>query len=112
MTNRRASLSEALAQLPGSAGERYATVIEHGTLAVEIYAPRGTDPQTPHTRDEVYVVISGTGWFVNGPDRHRFAPGDVLFVPAGVPHRFQQFTDDLAVWAIFCLPQGGGATRW
>ncbi len=112
MTNRRAALSEALARLPGSAGERYATVIEHGTLTVEIYAPRGTDPQTPHTRDEVYVVISGTGWFVNGPDRHRFAPGDVLFVPAGVPHRFQQFTDDLAVWAIFCLPQGGGATRW
>ena len=112
MTNRRASLSEALAQLPGSAGERYATVIEHGTLAVEIYAPRGTDPQTPHTRDEVYVVMSGTGWFVNGPDRRRFGPGDVLFVPAGVPHRFQKFTDDLAVWAILCSPQGRGVPRW
>ena len=83
---RRASLSEALARLPGAAGERFATVIEHGTLTVEIYAPRGTDPQTPHTRDEVYVVMSGSGWFVNGPDRHRFGPGDVLFVPAGVVH--------------------------
>jgi mannose-6-phosphate isomerase-like protein (cupin superfamily) len=103
---RRASLEEGLARLPGPAGERYATVIEHGTLTVEIYAPRGTDPQTPHTRDEVYVVISGTGWFVNGPDRHRFGPGDVLFVPAGVAHWFEEFTDDLTLWAVFCPGSG------
>ena len=109
MTNRRAGLSEALARLPGAAGERFATVIEHGTLTVEIYAPRGTDLQKPHTRDEVYVVMSGTGWFVNGPDRDRFAPGDVLFVPAGVEHRFEEFTDDLALWAMFCTPQGGSS---
>ena len=45
--------------------------------------------------------------FVNGPDRDRFAPGDVLFVPAGVEHRFEEFTDDLALWAMFCTPQEG-----
>jgi mannose-6-phosphate isomerase-like protein (cupin superfamily) len=106
---RRVSLAEGLARLPGPAGERFATVIEHGTLIVEIYAPRGTDPQTPHTRDEVYVVMSGSGWFVNGPDRHRFGTGDVLFVPAGVAHRFEEFSDDLALWAMFCTPQGGNA---
>ena len=108
----RVSLAEALARLPGASGERYATVFEHGRLAVEIYAPRGTDPQTPHTRDEVYVVMAGTGWFVKGSKRHRFEPGDVLFVPAGVPHRFQQFTEDLTVWAIFCPTQGGTVPRW
>jgi mannose-6-phosphate isomerase-like protein (cupin superfamily) len=43
---------------------------------------------------------------VNGPDRHRFEPGDVLFVPAGVAHRFEEFSDDLALWAVFCTPQG------
>lgn len=109
--NWRVTLSEALARLPGAAGERYATVLEFGALAVEIYAPRGTDPQTPHTRDEVYVVMAGTGWFVRGSERHRFAPGDVLYVPAGVPHRFQQFTDDLTVWAILCPPQSR-VPRW
>lgn len=101
----RVTLEEAIARLPGSSGERSATVIDYGTLTVEIYAPRGADPQTPHTRDEVYVVMSGSGWFINGPDRHRFGPGDVLFVPANVPHRFEEFTDDFALWAIFCSPQ-------
>jgi mannose-6-phosphate isomerase-like protein (cupin superfamily) len=102
----RITLAEALARLPGPAGERYASVIEYGTLTVEVYAPRGTDPQMPHTRDEVYVVMAGSGWFVTGPDRHPFGPGDVLFVPANVPHRFEEFTDDLAVWAVFSAPEG------
>lgn len=105
---RRVSLAEGLARLPGPSGERYASVIEHGTLTVEIYAPRGTDAQLPHTRDEVYVVMSGSGWFTSGPDRHRFGPGDVMFVPANVPHRFDEFSDDLALWAVFCSPQNGG----
>lgn len=101
----RITLAEALARLPGPAGERYVSVIEYGTLTVEVYAPRGSDPQMPHTRDEVYVVMSGSGWFIHGAERHRFGRGDVLFVPANVPHRFEEFTDDLTVWAVFCSPQ-------
>jgi mannose-6-phosphate isomerase-like protein (cupin superfamily) len=101
----RVTLEETLSRLPGPAGERYASVIDYGTLTVELYAPRGTDPQTPHTRDEVYVVMAGTGCFIDGPDRYEFGPGDVLFVPANVPHRFEEFSDDLTLWAIFCSPQ-------
>ena len=100
-----ATLSDALSRLPGPARERYTSAIEYGTLTVELYAPRGTDPQKPHTRDEVYVVASGSGWFVNGDERHGFEAGDVMFVPAQVPHRFEEFTDDLVVWAAFCSPQ-------
>lgn len=106
---RRATVSEAMGRLPGSGGERFAKVLEHGSMKVEIYAPRGTDPQTPHTRDELYVVVSGSGEFVNGPERISFGPGDVLFVPAGVEHRFENFTYDLAVWVVFYGPDGGEA---
>ena len=101
------TLHEALAKLPGPKGERFVSLFRHGTLEVELYAPRGRDPQTPHTRDEVYVVISGSGWFVNGGTREPFAPGDFLFVPAGVEHRFEDFTEDLAVWVMFYGPEGG-----
>jgi mannose-6-phosphate isomerase-like protein (cupin superfamily) len=96
-------------QLPGPAGERFAVAFERGSLSIELYAPRGSDPQQPHTRDEVYVVVAGRGEFVNGSERHAFAPGDLLFVPAGVEHRFEQFTDDLAVWVVFYGPEGGDA---
>ena len=103
----RVTLAEALAQLPGANNERFVPVLRHGSLEVEIYAPRGVDLQTPHTRDEVYVVMRGHGEFVNGPIRHPFGPGDVLFVPAGVEHRFENFTDDFAVWVIFYGSEGG-----
>ncbi len=106
---RRVTVAEAMERLPGPGGVRFAEVLEHGSLVVEIYAPRGTDPQTPHTRDEVYVVVRGTGEFVNGPESKSFGPGDVLFVPAGVEHRFERFTEDLIVWVIFYGPEGGEA---
>ena len=56
--------AKALARVPTADGKRFAEVLTHGSLAVEIYAPRGSDPQSPHTRDEVYVILSGRGDFV------------------------------------------------
>ena len=109
MQQYRLTVAESLTRLPGPAGERYVELFGHGTLSVEVYAPRGHDPQQPHTRDEVYVVVQGSGHFRNGQTRHRFAPGDLLFVPAGVEHRFEDFTHDLAVWVIFYGPEGGEA---
>ena len=111
MPEHRLTVPEALARLPGPAAERYVELFQHGTLSVELYAPRGSDPQTPHTRDEVYVVVQGNGQFRNGNTRHPFGPGDLLFVPAGVVHRFEDFTDDLALWVVFYGPEGGEARR-
>lgn len=82
-------------------------LFEHGTLTVEIYKPEKVDLQQPHSRDEVYVVVSGTGEFMNDGERTTFAPGDFLFVPAGVEHRFENFTDDFSTWVIFYGPEGG-----
>ena len=101
--------ADALAALPGPNGERYVERFRHGTLVVELYAPRGRDPQTPHRRDEVYVVIRGRSDFVCGDARRRVGPGDALFVPAGVVHRFEAFDEDLAVWVMFYGPDGGEA---
>ena len=101
------TLNDGITRLPGPNGERFVELLRHGTLAVELYAPREHDPQSPHTRDEIYVVAQGRGVFLNGDIRHRFDPGDVLFVPAGVAHRFEEFTDDLAVWVFFFGPVGG-----
>lgn len=84
-------------------------LFSHGTLSVEMYKPETLDLQLPHARDEVYAVVAGTGQFLNGKDRTTFAPGDFLFVPAGVEHRFENFSEDFSTWVNFYGPEGGEA---
>lgn len=103
----RARVADGLARIPGPMGERFTAMFRRGSLEVEVYAPRGHDPQKPHSRDEAYVVVAGQGTFVHGEVRERVGPGDFLFVPAGLVHRFEDFTDDLVVWVLFYGPEGG-----
>jgi mannose-6-phosphate isomerase-like protein (cupin superfamily) len=109
----KASIAQLMPKLPGPRsakwpdGERFVEAFTHGSLSVELYAPAGTDPQTPHDRDEVYFVISGSGDFVAAGERTAFVPGDALFVAAGVAHRFENFTPDFATWVVFYGPSGG-----
>ncbi len=103
----RATLREVFDKIPGPQGERYADAFAHGTLRVVLYAPRKTDTQEPHEQDEVYVVMKGSGSFMVDGRRRPFAEGDVLFVPAQRVHRFEDFSDDLVVWAVFYGPRGG-----
>lgn len=100
--------TEALEKLQ-DAKHVFLNLFEHGTLSVEIYKPDKVDLQQPHERDEVYVVITGSGTFLNGESRTTFGPGDFLFVPAGVEHRFEDFTEDFCTWVIFYGPKGGEA---
>lgn len=102
----RVTVAQAMAT-PVPEGNLAAPVLAHGSMIAEWYAPRGEDHQQPHTRDELYVIAAGSGWFVHGDERHPFTVGDLLFVPAGVAHRFEEFTDDFGVWVIFYGPEGG-----
>ena len=97
-------------RLPGPHGACFTEAFRHGSMSVELYAPRGLDPQQPHRQDELYVVLSGTGTFFRDGERVPFGPGDVLFVPAGMVHRFETFTDDFQTWVIFWGPDGGEHT--
>lgn len=99
--------ANALAQLEQQREPRSIQLFSYGTLRVKLYAPRGHDPQQPHSQDEIYVIASGSGMFWNGEERIAFAAGDLLFVPAGIPHRFEDFTDDFSTWVMFYGPEGG-----
>src|SRR5689334_17409454 len=61
----------------------------------------GSDPQAPHTEDEIYVVTQGaaTLWTPGGTASLR--RGDVAFVPAGEEHRFVDVVEDFAVLVVF-----------
>jgi len=100
--------ADALAALAANAdGAPFVELFAHGSLAIEVYSPVGRDGQAPHARDEVYVVIAGSGMFRCGDERHAFGPGSLLWVPAGAEHRFEDFTDDFSTWVLFYGPQGG-----
>lgn len=81
----------------------------HGTMSVILFTPRGRDYQTAHQQDELYFIIQGTSEFVLNDERCSCAAGDVLFVPARVIHRFENFSDDFQTWAVFYGPKGGEA---
>lgn len=100
------TVAEATAALAKS-GAEFVTLFSQGTLEVEIYRPVGVDRQQPHEKDELYVVIAGSGTFVHGGERTPFRAGDTLFVRAGVPHRFEDFTPDFSTWVFFWGPKGG-----
>ncbi|WP_269506365.1 cupin domain-containing protein [Burkholderia sp. IMCC1007] len=99
-------INESLARLDDE-GTLFTTLFRHGTLDVELYRPRGEDRQTPHTRDEVYVIAAGTSRFVLDGRECAVATGDVLFVPAFAAHRFAGFSDDFSTWVFFYGPEGG-----
>lgn len=86
----------------------YGTLLHRGRLELGFYAPVGSDEQQPHSRDEIYVLVSGSSRFACKGENRLCGPGDALFVPAGEPHRFYDFTDDFAAWVIF-VGQAGGA---
>lgn len=106
MKNRQ-TIVQALEQLSGSADRTYGVVFEHGSLQLGLYKPHRSDPQQPHDRDEVYVICSGSGFFLLEDEREPVATGDALFVPAGARHRFEKFTNDFAAWVMFYGPTGG-----
>ena len=107
---------------PNDAGRSTALMLAHGSMELRWFAPKQHDPQTPHDRDELYIIMSGTGVFmraveslpfddttlpIQGEERVRFGPGDALFVAAGAVHRFEEFSDDFAAWIVFYGPEGG-----
>ena len=61
----------------------------------------GTDPQKPHREDEIYYVVRGRARFKAGSEDREVAVGSVIFVGAGVEHRFYDVTEELAVLVVF-----------
>ena len=101
-------LATAVTALAGKTGDdRFAMLGTHGSLTVEIYSPQEVDLQQPHDRDECYVVTDGTWLFDMGDETVPFAPGDFIFVPAGLPHRFRDFGQSMTCWVMFYGPEGG-----
>jgi mannose-6-phosphate isomerase-like protein (cupin superfamily) len=99
------SVDEARRRVLDAATAAPAALLCSDSVSVEFYAPRGSDLQTPHARDELYVVISGSARFRCCCKDVSVGPGDVLTVPAHYEHRFVDISDDFATWVVFHGPE-------
>jgi mannose-6-phosphate isomerase-like protein (cupin superfamily) len=72
-----------------------------GNVSLVFFAPRGTDHQTSHDEDEFYFIIRGSGNIIIGGESFPFTAGDAFFVAANLEHRFEDFTEGFATWAVF-----------
>lgn len=84
-------------------GRLYHEFIRTHDLSVGLYVlpAGGTDPQGPHTEDEVYHVISGRAQMRVGEEDRAVAAGSVIFVGADVEHRFHDIEEELVVLVMF-----------
>ena len=69
-----------------------------GTYVIE---EGGTDGQTPHTEDEIYVITSGEAKLTGPEGSIPVRPGSVVFVPANEEHRFEDIRGTLATLVVF-----------
>jgi mannose-6-phosphate isomerase-like protein (cupin superfamily) len=69
----------------------------------------GIDPQQPHTEDEVYYVASGQGTIRVDDEDRAVQAGSIVYVAAGVEHRFHSITQDLTILVFFAPAEGSSA---
>lgn len=78
---------------------------ERLSVGYSIWPPGVQDRQQPHPEDEVYHVISGRAVIrVDGEDRP-VGPGSVVYVAAGVEHRFHSIEEEMRVLVFWAPPR-------
>ena len=84
-------------------GESYREFLNVPSMRLGVYElPAGSDdPQRPHAQDEIYYAIAGRAQIRVGNEDAPVARGSVIFVEAGVPHRFHSITEDLTLLVAF-----------
>lgn len=84
-------------------GRLYHEFLRRPSMSAGLYElpAGGTDPQRPHTEDELYYVIAGVARFECAGELRDVSAGDTIFVEALAPHRFVDITEDLTVLVVF-----------
>ena len=84
-------------------GKRYSEFLRVPTMSAGVYVlpAGGTDLQTPHKQDEMYYVVRGRARMRAGSEDHAVSEGSIIFVAAGVEHRFYEITEELMALVFF-----------
>lgn len=71
------------------------------SMGLYVLPAGGTDPQSPHTEDEVYYVVSGKAKILVADENRDVQAGSIVYVAKNVAHRFHSIEEDLTVLVFF-----------
>ena len=71
------------------------------SMGLYILPAGGTDPQSPHTEDEVYYVVSGKAKIQVADENRDLQAGSIVYVAKNVEHRFHSIVEELTVIVFF-----------
>lgn len=84
-------------------GKLYLEFLKVPDLSMGVYVlpAGGVDPQSPHTEDEVYYVVSGRAKIKVAEEDRPVQAGSVVYVAKNVEHRFHSIEEELTVIVFF-----------
>ena len=102
-TTQRVFTLERLSGNRESAGKSYLEFLRVASMSMGLYVLEAgaTDPQNPHTEDEVYLVTGGKAKLRVGDDVHKVEVGSIVYVAANVEHKFFDIEERLEVLVFF-----------
>ena len=88
--------------------ELFNEFLRRDSMSLEVYRLEAgaTDPQDPHTEDEVYYIVTGPAKIRIGDDVHPVEPGDIIFVEREIDHYFFDIESELITLIFFAPPYG------
>jgi mannose-6-phosphate isomerase-like protein (cupin superfamily) len=86
-----------------SSNKLYLEFLKIPDLSMGLYVlPAGsTDPQSPHTEDEVYYVVSGRAKILVADEDGDVQGGSIVYVAKNVAHHFHSIEEDLTLLVFF-----------
>jgi quercetin dioxygenase-like cupin family protein len=71
------------------------------SMGLYVLPAGGTDPQSPHTEDEVYYVVSGRAKILVADESRDVKAGSIVYVAKNIAHRFHSIEEELTVIVFF-----------
>jgi len=71
------------------------------SMGLYVLPANGVDPQSPHTEDEVYYVVSGKAKIKVADEDRDVSAGSIVYVAKNVEHRFHSIEEELTILVFF-----------
>jgi mannose-1-phosphate guanylyltransferase len=107
----RISTTDLFERFEAELDRQHYEVLNEDSMTVEVgrYATGTAEPKNPHTGDEIYYLIAGSGMARVGDETYPVEAGDVVFVEAGLEHDFFDIEEEITTLIVLAGTEEPGA---